>query len=210
VGLSIGESLLSETTIATIAASGALSDLLRRENPTLAQQAHGIGLDLLSGREGPAGTAVTLVLDRGGELSGPIDEGHGGISDTKGGINFDVGGSHGGISSQHGGLELSLGHVGEDGDAVEGRSTSLLLTLVAEISGLQVFQEDGEAVVLLFHGTVVSLVLGLETLPKGLLDRGILGVEAGRGGGSKGKCKNDVVDHFSETNGVKNWELSIR
>jgi hypothetical protein len=31
------------------------------------------------------------------------------------------------------------------------------------------------------------------------LDRGILGVEAGRGGGSKGKGNDNVVDHFSET-----------
>jgi hypothetical protein len=47
---------LGPTTVATLGDVGALNDLLRRKSVSGTKSSHGIGLDLLSSREGPAGT----------------------------------------------------------------------------------------------------------------------------------------------------------
>jgi len=85
--------------VAPIAASvnlAAADNLLRGENQGGSGDPHDVGLELLGCGERPARSALSLVLDRGGEGSGPVNK---------------VGSVNGGEASQH---VLPLGGGGEE------------------------------------------------------------------------------------------------
>jgi len=176
--LGIGETSLSPSTTATLSDRSALGDLLRRQNPGLAQETHGIGFDLLSGGESPARTAVALILDRGGQDTGPVNKTSGSVDLADSGVDFNIIGLEDFIATQHLGLELRLRQVRELGDTVDGRSTSLSLHLVTSISKLQVIKEDSEASLLFISRGVRLVMVSLEVLPHFHLEVIVLTVEA--------------------------------
>ena len=154
VGNDVLESVVHQTTVATVRLGIAIDELLLRK------VVEGTGLDGndtfdgSDGRESPAGTAGTLVLDGvDGSLLSPID-GLGEVLDVHG---DDVVGSH--VLLHHatagsGGLELVVGHISEGGET-EGVGVTLLVLLIDEV---EVLREDGKSVsVLLLRVLLVEL-----------------------------------------------------
>jgi len=66
--------MLGPATRATVGGSVALHDLLRAEEVSDSEGAHGVTFDLLSGRERPTRSAIALVLHRSGVFSSPVNQ----------------------------------------------------------------------------------------------------------------------------------------
>ena len=141
-----------------------LGNLGRRENNSLLEHANGLGLDLLSGREGPARSAVSLVLDGGGVLASPVNQAKVGLGGRK--ISHDRGrvGLLGDIGVKVSLLEILLRDIRELGDAVDGSSVVLAFKHVALVSDLQVFDKILESCRLGLDGFVLSVVVADKTI----------------------------------------------
>lgn len=120
VGLGVGKSIGLPSTTATRAGGGAGNNLLLREAQELSLGNLVVSLDGGDSREGPAGSALTLVLDGvDGSLGSPVDgSGDGGVEVSDDGVSWELLWS---LVSEHS-LELSIGPGGElvvsDGEGV--------------------------------------------------------------------------------------------
>mmetsp|Transcript_7670 Transcript_7670/g.11290 ORF Transcript_7670/g.11290 Transcript_7670/m.11290 type:complete len:329 (-) Transcript_7670:101-1087(-) len=139
-------------------------NLSRGEDESLAQGAHGVGLDLLGGREGPARTAVSLVLHRSGVGAGPV---LGNITAGEKRLHEALGGVRGAsrLGSEVASVELGRAQVHELSDAVDSSAAGMALTGVTFIGKSKVGNEDLEAGLVLCLGLVGLSVLSLERLP---------------------------------------------
>src|SRR5699024_8036910 len=133
----------------------------------------GISLNLLSGRECPAGSAVSLIFDCSGQHTSPVLQAL--VDHRLRGRNVEhtlrVSLSHGGISSQQASLKLNLTQVREFGDAVHSTSTSLLLLSVSLVRNLQVLDKGVKSLGLLLHGVVLLSMFHFEGLKQRFLRR---------------------------------------
>jgi len=143
-----------------------LNDLLRGENIRKSEGSHGVRLNLLSSRESPAGSAITLILDRGGVLSTPVNKSSERLVERGDLGNNALSRSHGRISTKHGGLKFLLTHVREFRDTVNSRFS---LGSIALVSKLQVGEEIGESASFDFHGVISLVEVKLELFPHVLL-----------------------------------------
>lgn len=193
--------MLGPAATASVRGLVALSDLLRGKEGAggLSESADGVRLDLLGGRKRPAGSAIALVLDGGGKDAGPINRGSsGGVLD---GLKyFGCIGLQPDVRAKEAGLELLRGEVGELGDAVNSRATSLKFLLVALVSNLDVGDKVRESGHLLLHGLVGLAVLTLEGVKEILLVGSVIRVDAASGAGSgsasQEESSNSLIDHF--------------
>mmetsp|Transcript_33671 Transcript_33671/g.57774 ORF Transcript_33671/g.57774 Transcript_33671/m.57774 type:complete len:344 (+) Transcript_33671:175-1206(+) len=187
--------VLSPAALATGGGAVALHQLLRREDVGSLEGTHGVGLNLLGGREGPARTAVALVLHGSGIHATPILQACRGVGLGLKLHTNGVLGSQTGVRGQEAGLELGLRKVGESGDAVHSIAITLQLGLIAHVSDLEVLQEKSESLSLLLHGGIVSGVLTLEGLPHIFLVGVVLVEKLSRSAGNNGKSNDGLVDH---------------
>ena len=155
--LGILESVVHQTTIATRVDGGALDELLLREGDEVASGNLMSTLHGSSGGEGPAGTALSLVLDGGdGTLGDPVDligeVGGGEVLDGVGLLEVSSVAVHG--SSLLRGVVSELVNTDGPGIAVLG---------VVLLNKSEVLGEVVESVVVLTSGGVLSVVLGNES-----------------------------------------------
>lgn len=142
-----------------------------------------------------------LVLHSGGVDSSPVHQAGSGTGGLQAGNNvlaLSNGGLLGSVGGQVASGKFSLGHISKLGDAVSGRSTGLLLGLIALVGELQVLQEKSESLAFLLRSGVIAVVLGLEGLPHVLLDSGVARVELGISSGSNGQGDNNLINHFGD------------
>ena len=156
-GLGILESVVHQTTIAARVDGGALDELFLGEGDKVASGNEVSTLQRSGGGEGPAGTALSLVLDGGdGTLGDPVDligeVGGGEVLDGVGLLLVSFVAVHG--SSLLRGVVSEL--VNTDGPGV----SVLGVVLVDE---LEVLGEVVESVVVLASGGILSVVLGNES-----------------------------------------------
>jgi hypothetical protein len=190
IGGSISNSLIHPASLATIAVSGAINDLLFREREEFT------GLDEVetfkdtSGRERPAGTALALILNGGnGTLVSPIN----GVGESEGSSHGESGflslGGGEGTGSIHS-LEFSSSQVSE---LVDGE-LDISGFRVESVDLVEVFNEDTESCHF-FRGSVSLLVLVLPGRPHG--GKGIsLEGSGSETGESEENNNKDCLVHF--------------
>ena len=154
VGNDVLESVVHQTTVATVGVGIAIDELLLRK------VVEGTGLDGndtfngSDGRESPAGTAGSLILDGvDSSLLSPINSlGNVGSLVLSNFVGSQVLLHH--ATAGSGSLELVVGHISEGGET-EGVGVTLLVLLIDEV---EVLREDGKSVsVLLLRVLLVEL-----------------------------------------------------
>ena len=164
-GLGVLEGVVHKTTIAAVVLLGALNELLLGERNKLAGGEEVSTLEGTGGGESPAGTTLSLVLDRGdGTLGDPVD-----LVSEIGGVELGnlVGLLEVSSVAVHG-TSLLRGVVGE---LVDTNSPGVAVLGVVLLNELEVLLEVVESVSELAMGGVLSVVLGNESV-EGLLMSG--------------------------------------
>jgi len=151
---SVFETITHQTTIAALISSNAINQVLFREGDEVLVVDEVETFEGTNGRESPAGTARSLVLDGGdGTLSSPIDGG-GEVLSSEGVDGFSSSVTSGGVTSVDG-TEFFRAQISK----VVQSELDIILDLVEFEDGEIVVGEDVESV-FFFHTSRVTLVVG--------------------------------------------------
>ena len=152
----VGEGHESSVAAVVSVGSGAVDQLLLGEGHEAVVLQEVRGLQRGDGREGPARSALSLVLDGsdGSSDGSPVDVSGGGEAGGQGLVVLVLLGLHQVLV-----LELVEGHVGE---LVHGQRVSLGVVGVGSADQVHVALEDRESVLELVFGSIGLVVLGLE------------------------------------------------